>query len=261
MQGIPPFYHPDLDESSSADPALLRPVPEPWQTQQPTLVAWFTELLKYRYHKTRCSTQGDVKEGDSDWEREHKEALDDGWVSVDPLEMTPGARWNVRTMMPDRLYLELTKVLLNSSPLQYLASLQATKPQLHKVIQRQLDEHGRYHLFWAYTNLFSPDRPDVVYVRLVPALYRVESSCQSQHVNVVRLLVSPPSVCSTSFPQVRWVSSMAQSGTETSSHTSLHGCDEWAASLTVTAAQLRPTSYSMARWLQSGRRTSYVQLY
>lgn len=184
MKGIPPFYHPDLDELSSSDSVRLQPVPEPWQAEQPTLVAWFTEVLQHRHYKTSRGADSNGREGDSDWEAEYREAVTAGWVREDPLEMIPGRGWSVRMLMSDRLYLELTNVLLNSNPLQYLDSLSSTQPQLHKVIQRQLDEHARYHLFWAHANVCAPDRPDAIYARLIPALYRVEGSCQSQYVTL-----------------------------------------------------------------------------
>jgi hypothetical protein len=48
----PPFYHPDLDELSSSDPAVLQPVAAAWQSHQPSLVGWLTEVLKYRHLHT-----------------------------------------------------------------------------------------------------------------------------------------------------------------------------------------------------------------
>ena len=152
---VPPFYHPDLDAFSSADSIPVQPVSQPWQAQQLTMVRWFTEVLKYHTHKARHSSSDEDKEGESDWEQDYTEAITAGWASTDAVDAPTSTKWTARMLMPDQLYLELTKVLLDPNPQDYLTTLRSTQPQLHKVIQRQLDEHGRYHLFWAYADVCS----------------------------------------------------------------------------------------------------------
>ena len=205
---IPAFYHPDIDECKQQD-EQLSPVPEPWMTVQPEVVKWVTAVLQYRHRMTdgtvkengdggRSDRDEDKSDGDddqldgdgreSDWEMQYTQALEakegDKRARVELMALRPGKGWKAGMLMSDRLYLEFVRTLSNADPEQYLKTLQSVEPALYSVIFAQLLRHGRYHLFWARVDLRAADRPGNVISRLVPALFRVKSTVQTQPVKL-----------------------------------------------------------------------------
>ena len=131
---------------------------------------------------------------DSDWDEEYGAAESGGW-SASSVSETAISWYSSNNIMPDRLYVELVRVLLDSkthsthssetSPgrLAQLAADPQTQP-LAKLIQRQLDEHARYQLFWAHVAVCSAERPNTHHQRLIPILYRVEAGCRREEVKL-----------------------------------------------------------------------------
>ena len=173
LEHIPPFYHRDIDvDADISTPDDLQLVAKEWENDQPTVRRWMGDVLQHRHqinHQAASASRAqgkrkgkavevddDSTDKDSDWEQELKAARRLGWSPVDPLLLNPGAGWTSRTVMPDILYLELTKSLLADSPEGYLDALGEGNPDLARLIRRQLTEHGRYHLFWAHVNVYSP---------------------------------------------------------------------------------------------------------
>jgi transposase InsO family protein len=208
---IPAYYHPDLDEHRHLDAVPVQSASEPWHGQQPSMVAWFTAVLKHHVDKINAvgmqqqqrqqhdaavdqgAAQGVAdplaRPSDSDWEEDYREAhrLPSGSESSASPSAKPAAsmddttdrhvHYNAKSLMPDELYVELIKVLNDDDPLARLAALRESRPLLHRVIKRQLEEHGRYHIFWAHVDVCTADRPDVKHTRLIPVLFRVGASC------------------------------------------------------------------------------------
>jgi transposase InsO family protein len=185
---LPPWYHPELDEHSHLDSVPVRPVPEPWEGQQPTTVQWITKVLQYHHykvcHRTRGAPPTSTKEpqDDSDWEEDFKQAVATGWSSDVKDGEDDSHRpvvYSSHNLMDDQLYLEFVKVLLERDHLDELAN---THPVLHKIIRRHVEEHGRYHLFWAHVDVHTEETPLVKHLRLLPMLYRVQAGCHRQQV-------------------------------------------------------------------------------
>jgi Integrase core domain len=189
---IPAWYHPELDELSPLDGTAVVPVEERWMAQQRSTVEWFTKVLRYHAFKVCSSTKAsttaageeedEVKSTDSDWEQDYKDAVEAGWGASE--DVPANLVYTSKSLMMDRLYLELVKVLMDPSPTVQLMALSSSHPSLHKVIQRQLDEHARYHLFWSHVDVCTPGRPEVRHTRLIPVLFRVEASCHRAEVTL-----------------------------------------------------------------------------
>ena len=128
-------------------------------------------------------------DSNSDWEQEYVTAVRAGWTaeSVDTQHISS---YSCRNIMPDRLYLELIKVLLNPGPAGRLGELAAAAESdpgsqaLHKLVRRQLHEHGRYFLFWAHVDVSTAERPEIRHARIIPALFRVGADCQRDDVTL-----------------------------------------------------------------------------
>jgi hypothetical protein len=139
LGGFPAFYHPDLDELSAGDSVSMVPVPLPWESQQPEVRQWFTEVLMYRLYKlSGASDSANFKPPQENsrlsWEDEHTAAVDRGWTSFDPMDAPVINNWNITMPMPDRLYVELVKLHMHPTPLNYLRELVASQPALGKII-------------------------------------------------------------------------------------------------------------------------------
>ena len=184
---IPFFYHPEIDEHSQGDAIPYVQARPEWGDDQVAVRRYVSDILQHHHSTTNgpCSAEGDeVKTNDksdkcdSKWEKNMQRDLDNNtWAPTDPLLLQPGPNWSVRMMMPDRLYVELVKTLAHPHPTVYLAQLQVTNALMYKVIYRQLFEHARYQLFWAYVDVVTPDLPLHRHRRLVPGLYRVDGTC------------------------------------------------------------------------------------
>jgi hypothetical protein len=190
LHGIPPFYHPSLDEHSAKDSEKLLPVPQEWETVQPEVRDYCTEVIKYHVYKSdKNSNSASVKQ--EEWEAEYSAAVKAQWVSPDLMSTPPPSHWRISRPMPDNLYIELVKVHIHPSPYDYLAELKANVPSLYKIVLRQVEEHGRYQIFWGHAEVFTADRPSVRHSRLLPILYRVEAGCHKAVVVVTVSVVFP----------------------------------------------------------------------
>jgi hypothetical protein len=145
LHGIPPFYHPVLDEHSSLDAVEVRPMPLPWEEQQPEVRKWVTEILKY--HVSKPSSK--VKKGKvapavntEACENEYLPAVDAGWVSFDPMDASVPSNWNISRLMPDKLYVELINPHTHSTPSDYLAEMAEKDLSLPKIVLRH---HSSMH--------------------------------------------------------------------------------------------------------------------
>ena len=203
------FYHRDIDELGKDDPPEreLRRVPLEWEAIQPTVRQWFADLLQHRHYaieRAAAISQNDKKKTEgkkkktkavqSDWEEEFEQArLNGGFATVEAQALNPGPRWKGNNMMPDKLYLALVKTLLADDPYVYLEkSLKRDDAALHKLVERQLREHARYHLFWVDVELYDaalspagrPTAGTQRWTRLVPVLYRVSCEIHTDSVTI-----------------------------------------------------------------------------
>ena len=184
LQGIPPFYHPSLDEHSALDSLQVLPVPREWEATQPEVRNYCTEVIKYHVYKSDKNSNKCPSVKQEEWEAEYSAAIKAGWVSPDLMSTPPPNNWKITYPMPDNIYIELVKLLVHPTPRDYLGEIKASDPQMYKVVRRQVEEHGRYQIFWGHVEVFIADRPSVRYSRLLPILYRVEAGCHKTVVEV-----------------------------------------------------------------------------